>query len=836
MPIFSREDNKNLYESNLPAGLRNQIISFNELIMYFIKEKFKDYEGFDEVYEKIKERVKNTKYSICDINDALGTYDDESILISSKLLDDNTLENGKIESEKNLISIYFHEFFHLISAVLLGEHDDSRFEEGMADLFSDSVLLFFNIEFAKKDVLENQKSGYCGPNNILRNTAIFTEPSNLIWQYLTDKDKFRKIFLDIFGEEATDLMFRIDETTDVLEYMSDQEAEYIRNAIKNIDISNIPSVCIMRNEIIGKRICEKIIELGLTEEQARERFPNLPALFFKENEFSISDIARKRSLLVASETLDEKALDDLADEWMADNILSMDKFENFDATVIISNLYAYNLVSDGLEFDEQGIIDLLEGEGADYNLQKDLFVMIISKSKEIYNKFKGMSKDAMYEKVKNVFLEEFKNDIRASFYYKQYQDKKITNEEYLKKLLECIQKSRIDGIYVSNELLRKYIKGLVREISKCKKLDIQSFGEVKQSVKKTMLELNIPCEIDISSIIIRTWDPNNVSIIDVLDILSHFGLPCIYDGGYFEDVKIRGIQELSKGLDMEKALQFVKAVSAVNTDVFDVAEVFFSSASFKELFWTSTTSNIFKIIINFLNNQLKNGEKTLNDKVKNYDRDLLYFYHHTIKFNDVDDDDVEILKRVFNIDDDLEYEYETFFSSKFDIKKYNMLKEYPHLAVTYLSYYLPEDNSCTFENLVCAIDCYKEYEHPFLKEEYKKVIKKIINGILDNSYEIDDISCDDLIEHETKLLGYDLSDIIDDETKIDLMLKTFELISIKISILLNQDSENGQSKEEVIEQIRESIKNAIDESKDEGVKEELTGLLELLKNYNIINK
>ena len=147
MPILSREDNKNLFESNLPEDLKHQIASFNELIMAFFKENFQTHEGYEELIKKIKETYPKVEYKIeplanggaCLYYESNGKELKYTFAISPHTLNNFSAENG-------LIGIYFHEFFHLITKIADKELG-TRIDEGMADLFSDAVVNYFNESF-----------------------------------------------------------------------------------------------------------------------------------------------------------------------------------------------------------------------------------------------------------------------------------------------------------------------------------------------------------------------------------------------------------------------------------------------------------------------------------------------------------------------------------------------------------------------------------------------------------------------------------------------------------------------------------------------------------------
>ncbi len=850
MPVLSREDNRKLFESNLPEELKHQIASFNELIITFLKETFKDYEGFEKICNEIIERLKITEYKISDKINSKASFEYNDTTKKYKfIINGSTID--MYSSEEGLIGIYFHEFFHLISNTLKAKIG-TRMEEGMADLFSDMLVDYFNRTFAKKEILKPKDSNYEIPASIVRSAIISTNPEDLLWQYLTDINKLKETYKNTFGLEASDLIFMIEEKIGNSKYINEQEERYISEAIKKIKVSSLPSICIMRNTIIGKIICEKIEKSGLSEEQVKKQFPNIPEMFFKDNKFIFSDINKRRIAIINNDSLDEKSLNELLNFFLAEfdtvakdpnkkigiynnytidlmlYLLNHSKCYNVESVVLVPIFYAYNLIYNGSNYNEQGVLDILKLIGFNETLQSELYKTITSKAKTTYEAFKQISKEEAYQKIRSIISREFKSNIKIQAFQEQLKTNRIAHQKHLNKLIENIQNLKIENIYTPTSLLREFISQFIKERSKNIKLSIQSFDKVKQTIDSIIKQLEITCEMDVSSLILHEWNPENVSIIDVIEIVSHFGLPDRCTGDYFDDIKIRGISELEKNINVESAIRYI---NAVNTPKYQDASSFNLIEWMQNFDYTESTKQIKQIMKSFVIKELRSGNKTLKEKVDAEDRNLLYFCKD-MSGDAIKETDKDILKKVFGKETTVE-SYSFLFESEFQIETYNALKENPHLAAMYISHYLPNGSPGFVVNLTCAIDDFNQNENAFLKNEYKTQVQEIIKKILSNDY---DPGKDNLygscIDYELKLLKQDLNNIVDNETKTKLISKVINICNIKIPILLNPETETYQQKTELLERIKKGIEEVISQTQNQIVKVELEKTLENLKSYS----
>ena len=851
MPILSREDNKNLFKSNLPEDLKYQIASFNELIMAFFKENFQTHEGYEELIKKIKETYPKVEYKIeplanggaCLYYERNGKELKYTFAISPHTLNNLSAENG-------LIGIYFHEFFHLITKIA-DKEVGTRIDEGMADLFSDAVVNYFNESFAKEEILQYKKSGYFIPASIVRSACVKSNIVDYIWYYLTNNDKYFEIYKERFGEKIADQIFSIDNFSSEFNFLAEIEEKGIKKAIKRTDISDIPAICLIQNNIAIDIICQEIETSGLTEKQARKKYPNLPDDFFKENQYIFSKENKKRLGTIYVD-IDRTAVDEFANYFVSEiidsfktpnqnvfcihNILHKIKKHQrilkLDIQTIIPVLYAYYLKYNNFEYNEKVFKKALIEFGYEEETLFDKFNIIFLKTKQIFEKFKNLTIEEAYQKVREIILLEIKNNITEQALEQQFKDEKITLEDYLSQIINHFKKTK-NEIYTPLILINSYIKKYAKEKSKTKKLDVNNFNKIKNHLESVIKELGIENEIDLVSSILISWNLENESLPDALEIIATYGLKRMNTSDVYEAIKLRGVSNLINEMyanltDVNQ--EILKCLRFIATDNFIKSISFYEKGGIFRCQKTKVIKIFYKLIEHHMHNILASEELNKEDY-----RNVVIFLTNLLS-EQVKEEDKEILQEIFEIEDITDQSYSVILlENDFNPEIYNKLKVQPVLAAMYHACFIPDPTrEPNLVSLQLAISDMPSEADDFLKKEYKSRIEQISKSIIEKGYPITE---QDLLyyslEYEFDILKSDFRSFLDEKTIIQLMLKIIEICNIKIPILLAPETKTCQDKKVLFEEMKKNVEEIIATTQNQIIKTELQKLLDNLSTYSM---
>lgn len=858
MPIFSKEDNKNLYESNLPEKLKYQIASFNELIMVFLKENFGNHDGYNNFISKIKEAYLTIQYELSDDIDSNACFsrnqdEDLKFCISNKALD-------MYSSEEGLIGIYFHEFFHFISYVF-NASIGQRMEEGFADLFSDILVDFFNQNFAKENILKYKDSIYYESASIVRSTFIKCSPIEHIWNYLNDKKQLFKTYTEVFGENEATIIFNTEKYSNIIHFISELENNYIKEAYKNSKIENIPTMCIMRNSTLQEIIYKKTQEDNLDENQIKNKYPNIPNSFYERYKNAFSNIYKEKRKIIKNSKVNESELEQLCNnfinqiqktilnpnekkgifnDYIVDITLYIGKYSNiftFDVQTLFSFLHAYNLYYNKKQYSSKKLYESLKTCGYNQIFEEEFYKTIDEKSKKIYDLFINKSKEEVENILKAMLSIQIKNSVLIEYYSAQQEKKEITIDEHLEKMIEMIKKSKEESVFVPNVILDKYINVYIKEISKNEKLTLNSFKEAKNKLEQTFKELEVNDIIGLKERILLYWDINNISIYDVVEILAEYGIKNNISSITYEPIRIKGLTEIQQENDINNIFRYIKAIQQ---NSFNKENPFTYKPRGRGYDYADSISQIKTIIKEKLGEYSRNDNQYLLQKIKNNDLDLIYFYKYQSS-DQINKQDEEILKRIFKIENVDGKKYSQVFDFNFDSEKYNQLKERPHLAAMYIVGFMPNKDQFSQRidtlALSIAINDYKKYDEPAIKNEYKKTILRNVKGIINNEYKIEIHHYSFGLDHELNILeNIEALNILDNTTLNALIAKIIEICDKKTDIIFTTNEEVFYKKDELLEETKYSIKKAIEKIENEQIKNELSIILTKIEKIKIEEK
>ncbi len=832
MRFFSEEDNKNLYKSNLPDTLKNYIANFNEIIICFLKEKFSDKENFEEILKKIKENFKNMHYTINKQTNSNAVF---NLQTQTFEINDTTLEIYSIE--QGLIAIYFHEFSHFISHIL-NSKIGSRMDEGIADLFSDELVDYFNKTFEKQETINYKKSVYEIPGLITRNACLINnESKELLWNYYTSKEKTKKFFEQAYGKEGADLIFQIEEYTGNTQYIAKNEIDYIKNALEKIDVLNSKKLYNRLNPILQAIIYKNAKEKGLSLEELKTNYPNISNDFYKKYEIMFTDINNKKEEVFNSDEINQNQIDSFKEsllEYIDINkyqnpnkkygiynnsikdisleLLKYKKIINFNQFIITPTLYAYKKIYNNEEYNEEEFSQLLIEQGG-FDLKEKEFKKIIDISKEKYKIFKDMTKEECFLYFKNTLKNIIEEQINISYFEKKLKTNEINIEYFVKKMSELYKKANYN--YEPIEYINSLIKNFVK--SKNIKLSLDNFEKIKKEIENIISNLNISYIPDINAQILYAWNIDNLSIYDITEIISKYGIDSTVNKNMFEDIRVKGLIEITNEKDITKIIRYINNVTSDN---------YLRSKVFH--FNNKVIKNINEEIFKKIKKDSQENDEYVNNKIMNNDIGLIKFYQN--KWIDtLDEEEIKIMENISNKNGN--ENFSSYVSSVFDENIYEKLKKYPYLALTYLAKYYPK-YSDSIIGIIKLLKDSKNIKNDFLKEENKKLFIECVKDF-NNNYKLTEKDLKSADTYEIELLNEIPTQILDKKIETVLSQKLINLLNEKINKIFIENHKTYIDKITLKKIIERKIEEYLENSKSDEIKQKLLEIYNRIKNINI---
>lgn len=836
MRFFDVEDNKKLYESDLPDTLKNYIANVNEVIIFFLKEKFKDQEKLNEFLNNIKENYKKTNFKLIkdeysSSNAAYNTFT-KTFEINEKTLEQINLEQG-------LLAIYFHEFSHFISSIN-NKKITKRKEEGIADLFSDELVDYFNKTFKQQTTIEKKSSEYKKSSSIIRNACLLNNNTqDLIWNYYqNNEEKVKDFFKKAYGNDATNLIFNIETYSNNPYYISKKEEEYISKALENKDIENIEEIYIRLNTILQKRLCEKLIEKKYTLEQIKQEYKQIPKEFYENYKIMFSNINQEKQEIINSEELSNEKLETLAENFL--NYININQYINPNQTTneieielpmnlskyidifkinmvpLIPALHAYKLKYNNKNFSEKEMLNLTKRLGFNQQMSEKIIERMTQLAQIAFNQFKNLTEEECFEIIKKILKQQIKDLTKKEFYLNKLNNKKINIEEYINIISEEYKNSA-SQLYDPS----LYIISIIEEYTKrqTEELNIDTFEQTKQEIQKVLSKINPQYTPSIVGYIINSWNIEKKSIYNILEILSKNKIETNISSETFEDIRIKGIIELSKEKNINNIIKYINNI--INSENDNIP--FFYKKNGNIISKTDSTKTTQKIIFEKLEEAAKNNNEILKEKIKNDDKALIKFYEYRNQ-TPLKEDEKIIIQKFTGIKKDSNI-ITDYIGTKFDNELYEKLKQYPTLALTYIGYFQP-NAQVTIYDTYRILKNYNTIKHPYLKEENKnlfiELVKEINKGYEIKQYELRNID----ITYELKLISNFPYEILDEETQKKFIIELLNICNKKTEQLFINNIEQ-------IEQLKYNLKTTIDNIKYEYIKNELEKIYNKIKTYEI---
>lgn len=836
MRFFDVEDNKKLYESDLPDTLKNYIANVNEVIIFFLKEKFKDQEKLNEFLNNIKENYKKTNFKLIkdeysSSNAAYNTFT-KTFEINEKTLEQINLEQG-------LLAIYFHEFSHFISSIN-NKKITKRKEEGIADLFSDELVDYFNKTFKQQTTIEKKSSEYKKSSSIIRNACLLNNNTqDLIWNYYqNNEEKVKDFFKKAYGNDATNLIFNIETYSNNPYYISKKEEEYISKALENKDIENIEEIYIRLNTILQKRLCEKLIEKKYTLEQIKQEYKQIPKEFYENYKIMFSNINQEKQEIINSEELSNEKLETLAENFL--NYININQYINPNQTTneieielpmnlskyidifkinmvpLIPALHAYKLKYNNKNFSEKEMLNLTKRLGFNQQMSEKIIERMTQLAQIAFNQFKNLTEEECFEIIKKILKQQIKDLTKKEFYLNKLNNKKINIEEYINIISEEYKNSE-SQLYDPS----LYIISIIEEYTKrqTEELNIDTFEQTKQEIQKVLSKINPQYTPSIVGYIINSWNIEKKSIYNILEILTKNKIETNISSEAFEDIRIKGIIELSKEKNINNIIKYINNI--INSENDNIP--FFYKKNGNIISKTDSTKTTQKIIFEKLEEAVKNNNEILKEKIKNNDKALIKFYEYRNQ-TPLKEDEKIIIQKLTGIKKDSNI-ITDYIGTKFNNELYEKLKQYPTLALTYIGYFQP-NAQVTIYDTYRILKNYNTIKHPYLKEENKnlfiELVKEINKGYEIKQYELRNID----ITYELKLISNFPYEILDEETQKKFIIELLNICNKKTEQLFINNIEQ-------IEQLKYNLKTTIDNIKYKYIKNELEKIYNKIKTYEI---
>lgn len=834
MRFFNEEDNKNLYESELPDVLKNYIANFNEIIICYIKEKFEDNDKLDDFLNEIKEKYKKVTYELDKdpYSDAYASYNYifEKFTINKKALDLFSIEQG-------LLAIYFHEFSHFLSSIK-NQKTTTRIEEGIADLFSDELVEYFNKSFAEKEIIDKKASTYKISSSTIRNACLINNNiKDLLWNYYnSNKKELNDFFANAYGEEATKLMFDIEKYSNNHSYMLEKEKEYIQQALKDKDIINAKEIYIRLNTVLQDAICKQLLEKSISLEEAQEKYKNIPKEFFDDYKIMFSSINVDKEEIIKKEEINESELENLAENFLKfanieqyqnpnnktglnnrielDFILNFIKYKNIfnmDMSTILPLIYAYKCKYNNIQYKTEDLKNITSEFGLCDRINKKTIDRMLTIGEKVNQKFSNLTTEQCFEEIKKAIKKQIKDLTKIDFYKTKLKDKKININEFIDSLKKEYKNSEKDEIYEPTQ----YIIQIIQEYAKSQQenLNLETFEKTKNNLEQEINELNAPYIPSITGNILYTWDIDKTSVYDTEEILSKYNIETNIPNTNFEDIRIKNIIEISKENDINNIIKYIHITSNNRNDN---APYLYRKRG-RMVTEIESIKNIKEIVYEKIKEASKNNNEILKQKVENNDRDLIKFYQYR-SLKPLTEDDKKIIQQITGIEKDSDKPTD-YFEYKFNEEIYNKLKEYPHLALTYIANYQPHA-SLSMVDTWSIFQSYNNSTYPYLKQQNKDLFIELVTEI-NKSYE--PAPYDKNITYEINLLSQYPYGMLDEQTQKQFIEELLNVCNKKIDILTTETIED--SKKELLQQeIQKNIERGIKNTNSEYIKQSLNNM------------
>lgn len=809
-----------IMKSNLTDEMKILFIKVNSIIFEFLKEKYQDYDNFDDFYNKITEFVNNVDYLVVDDptcnacfchNDITKDY---CFKFNKDMFKHYSFTTGSL-------AIYIHEFSHLISKAI-SQINMQRMEEGMADLFSDVIIKYINDNKLLGDIkIEYKATSYVVAGSVVRNVCLEdNDYIDLLWNYYnidTNEVTLLKMYEKAYGLEATEFLFKCETLFGNITEMLDKEKKYIEDYLLTLDdetLLSLPTICIRCNKILMDKISDILVERKLNIEEAVEKYPNLPFEFKRDYKSKLSplkfvvesakkeeDTNKRMEKVVEATSIFFKALniDSLSDatkkygvydEYTIDIllILSFDYGKCIDVLWmnLFPYLYAYEnrykeiSVLDRKSFDKYftscGFDKVLSGEAFDFyfDITDNVFNGMKEKSKEeCFNDIKKILSGLVYEHVEAVKI---KND---------FEDNKINEEEFKNQMLSLNNKLSDD--YLPLYSLFMSLKFLVLRHTKGKKIDEPLFKEVKKELDEYIKQFNLPFDLCSIPFILVIGNNDKTSIFDTVDILSKNEVHSEYFVKSFREIYSLGALETLGQISVENIINYAHAYEqdcySNNESLYYQRRNSMCYEEFKSV--KSINMNILESIIKYsLENNTLINENLLNNI------ELLYFIKRVDSSNDINLL-MEVLKdKVSDIEIKSTDTFNNIVNKMYiDLTKEEQLLElsnYPYLYARYVSNLLPNNKYDTIESLKNLVKDYSKCDIDIIKKAYNYLIEKdlmkIFNGKI-NSLNSEQNNINNILE----LLSYDLTTFASEDFMDAIILKLID----RFNVMFNQALEKG---------------------------------------------
>ena len=583
-------NNKKNMDMNLEIkDIEKICISINNILLYFIQTKFSNKNGFNEFYNNVKLKLEQLKYEISETMDAQAQYEHttNTITISSRIVDGNL---------NSIIGTYCHELSHLISN---SSGNTKRFEEGIADLFSDILIDFINQNKLLSDCpkLEYKLTSYTSAGSIVRSISMLCNNYlDLMWYYYNYSDDAKDYNLELYDYLSEyinrDTMIKLLKNNLTMTTLK-KENVLINTLISNLEISEIPSILIHNNELFQKMVLEKLQQENIYNlEECKQKYPNLPESFYTQNSLFFSDcnILKSKAINSFGTPEFESNINELICKFF--NIVNIDNLDNPETTgpyknyTIDNMLYFLKYISifDEYNLEIQNILSLLisfelilnnkdinESKNDIYNIitkicdpicDKYYCDMIYLQVENNFNILKNYNPEQLIEKMKKVLSTNIRLFCTFEANKKMYEEGKVSDEYLISHLDDCFNNVSEEKINYPIMILQKYLNLIIEK--SCKNVDSIEMEKIIKKYQNKINQYNIPFDIDVKHIVLNKIEYTSY----LFQFLNKFSTEklTIIDKDSFNDSFAMAAVESEKLLDFNQLLQILKNLSS---DIFE---------------------------------------------------------------------------------------------------------------------------------------------------------------------------------------------------------------------------------------------------------------------------
>lgn len=554
-----------------------------------------------------------------------------------------TFINISDEEYLRIFSFILHECSHVFGRFTNKKFRLIKLEEGVADLFADSVLDFMikkGIKICDNRLsIKNYKAtSYNACAGIVKTTQALSSSDILYAYYFGNQTSLKQsaiygYFKDVYGPSVVDAIFGIELSFKDPHYLMAAEKKILTFFLRRLSIEAIPPHLIHGNTFLCEYICKKLALEGLyTENEIRNKYPKLPQFFYESMKMQLSPF-KKQAEECINGTLDKEhfAVDLLHYQCipsippktmtLSDIVNIVNRCSDM-APITFGTYLSYSTLFVPILIVYASRVNSGEDRGTFYKTAIQSSGYIAATDKDYYSvlnmvrHFETLFKDKSLEEIWKILETLSSTNIQDIIFLeekkRQYRNGNLSDEQFLDFAV-----SRFNPpLYYPVNIL----KGVISEIATRKSkqgqrfLDLQLFDEILEETNKAVARCQLPIEYHVEGIIMEaSFKPGAFSLLKFCEIVKSRDL---HLSNYYPltELLAQVVVDSNRRLEVEELDAAVESFTSplFKENALNMREIISGRYSYNALLMT-INSNIRKQILD----RYIAGEKDIADRLRN---------------------------------------------------------------------------------------------------------------------------------------------------------------------------------------------------------------------------